>query len=195
MNSNSGTLEMSQVFLLGTGYMLVGGCVALILQMGLAQWLFFSLPLFAGIVLLEVTMTMASKLSLAHASSLVFMVMTSLYYVVSSVKYFAGLEVYRHFAIFDPDRFLGSAAIFCVSLLCLAVISLLVKRLRPILAQRCLAGVVERLPRAFQVILIVNVMVKLFLVYAGYGPTYILDCYRENVLLIFYSKSRFWGDH
>lgn len=173
MHSNSGTLEMSQVFLLGTGYMLVGGCVAFILQVGLAQWVFFSLHLFAGIVLLEVTMTMASKVCLARAPSLVFMLMTSLYYVVSSVKYFAGLEVYRHFAISDQDRFLGSAAVFCVSLLCLAVISLLVKRLRPILDQRYVAGMVERLPRAFRVILVVDVMVKIFLVYTGYGPTYI----------------------
>ncbi|NPV81353.1 MAG: hypothetical protein HPY52_13950 [Firmicutes bacterium] len=173
MDSNSRLLEAIQVFLLVTGYMLVGGCAAFILHVGLAQWLFFSVHLFAGVILLEVTMTMAGKLSLVRAPSLVFMLMTSLYYVVSSVKYFAGLEVYRQFAISDQDRFLGSVAVFGVSLLCLVVIRLLAKRLRPILDQRYLAGMVERLPRAFQLILIVDVVTKLFLVYTGYGPTYI----------------------
>lgn len=173
MNSRDRYGELSQVFLLGTGYMIVGGYIAFALHIKLANWLFFCFHLLTGIILLEVTMKIASKLSLARVPSLVFMLMTSLYYIVSSVKYFANLEVYKHFALSAQDRFLGSVAVFCVLLLCIAVLNLLGKGFRPILEQRYLARMVDRLSLAFAIILIVDVILKLVLVYLGYGPSYI----------------------
>lgn len=164
--------EVIEVISLCIGYTLVGAYAALSLQVDPTKWFFFVLHLISGIVLLELTTKMINRLSFLRAPSLVFVLMSSFYYVLSSTKYFTGLEFYPQFAITTQDRFYGSMAVFFALLLCLGLIRGISSKFSGIMYRQYLVQVVPSLPRILLLFLVTDILLKASLTGLGYGPYY-----------------------
>lgn len=166
-------LEPIEIAFLCIGYVLVGAYAALSLQVDPTNWFLFILHLLSGIILLEVTLKTINRFSFLQAPSLVFVLVSSLYYLISCTKYFAGLDFYPQFAITTQDRFYGSIAVFSGLLLCLGLIEGLSSKSRRIMDREHLAQTVSSLPRILLLFLVIGVMLKASLIGLGYGPSYL----------------------
>jgi len=175
-------LEVIEVIFLCIGYILTGAYAAIGLQVDSIKWLFFILHLISGIILLEATLETITRFSLLRAPSLVFVLVSSLYYLEGSIKYFAGLEFYPQFSITVQERFYGSIAIFCALLLCLVLIRGLSSRLNIVIDKQCIAQVAHNLSRVVVLGLVGEVALKASLVGLGYGPSYLIGIARYMML-------------
>ncbi len=194
---NLGQKRLSEIGLLYGGYIYIGVYVAAKLQANLHQTVFFILHLTTGFILLEITIKMINKFSFTSAPSLLFVLINSLYYILSSSKYFAGLEFYPQFSIRAEERFFGSIAVWCVLILCLILIKFISSKWGKIINERDLfkRNVITRTLFFF---LITDIFIKALLARSGYGPYYWSTILPYKMLsysgLVFLNLESIFGD-
>ena len=178
-------LENIEMIFFFIGYILVGTYIAVHLRVDSTIWLYFFLHLISGMFLFESTIKIINELSIFKAPSLIFLLINSVYYIISSIKYFAEIEHYPQFSITTQERFYGSLAV-CLSLfVCLCFIKWISGKVRKIIEVQYIVKFIPKLTHFLLWFLLVNILLKALLINQGYQPSYFSD--QPSYLILPYS--------